>query len=212
MFNYLFLFFSLFLFVCSIENIFVSITKSLSCGKNDGAISPYKLKVLLSHSFFSNFDGLSKLDKNIKIKIISLLLDSKLQKTRALIVQLYSLSLILKKKKTKCNHLLLCCLIVKLKRILYKNIWYGNLRSGWVVLEQTLKKLTLFRNKHFGTENWVKQFNEIYFIARAYNWPKQQKIRMFKRQLVEHLGPAKNWKLTNFLRNNEKVDTITKIW
>ena len=83
MFNYLFLFFSLFLFVCSIENIFVSITKSLSCGKNDGAISPYKLKVLLSHSFFSNFDGLSKLDKNIKIKIISLLLDSKLQKTRA---------------------------------------------------------------------------------------------------------------------------------
>ena len=58
------------------------------------------------------------------------------------------------KKQTNCNHLLLCCLTVKLTRIAYKNISYGNLVyrellfEVRIVLEQTLKKTEFF----FGTK------------------------------------------------------------
>ena len=58
----------------------------------------------------------------------------------------------------KWANLLLCCLIVKLTCTVYKNISYGNLvftEQLFEVLEQTLKKLNLFRNKHFVPKQWV---------------------------------------------------------
>ena len=46
-------------------------------------------------------------------------------------------------KQTNCKHLLLCCLIVKLKHIVYKNISYGNL----VFTEQLFEVFESFWNK-----------------------------------------------------------------
>ena len=70
--------------------------------------------------------------------------------------------MILLKSKKQTSKLLLCCLIVRLTGILYKNITYGNLvlteqlfevgESFWNKLS---KKKKLFRNKHFVLKQWV---------------------------------------------------------
>ena len=71
------------------------------------------------------------------------------------------------RKQTNFNHQLLCCLIVKLTGIVYKNITYGNLifTGGWIVFEQTLRKLNMFRNKHFVLKQWVN--TALYFILTS---------------------------------------------
>ena len=104
------------------------------------------------------------------------------------------------RNQMNCNNLLLCCLIVKLIRILYKNISYGNLvfteqlfEVGELFWNKISKKnkQKLFRNKHFVLKQWVNPALEFYSIFV----PKSNVLPFF-----ECLNAFEYWVVFSYLR------------